>query len=97
MAHFLEHMIFMGSKNYPKAGEFDEFISKNSGSSNAFTDWLETNYYFDCSNAAFYETLDRFVDLMDSPLFSKDHADKEKNAVDSEYNLGYKSDYWRTE
>jgi secreted Zn-dependent insulinase-like peptidase len=26
MAHFLEHMVFMGSKKYPKENDFDAFI-----------------------------------------------------------------------
>ena len=42
---------------------------------------METNYYFDSSNGSFYEALDRFVDLLNFPIFSKDFADKEKNAV----------------
>ena len=74
---------------------------------------METNYYFDCSNESFYEALDRFVDLLRAPIFSRDYADKEKNAVsnpsfsglfnlwirkvNSEYNVGYKSDSWKFE
>lgn len=27
LAHFLEHMIFMGSKKYPRENEYDSFIS----------------------------------------------------------------------
>jgi secreted Zn-dependent insulinase-like peptidase len=26
MAHFLEHMVFMGSEKYPKENDFDAFI-----------------------------------------------------------------------
>eukprot|EP00923_Selenidium_pygospionis_P011144 GHVN01019352.1.p1 GENE.GHVN01019352.1~~GHVN01019352.1.p1 ORF type:complete len:119 (+),score=5.89 GHVN01019352.1:144-500(+) len=37
LAHFLEHMLFLGSKPYPDSQEFDKFVSSNGGSSNAFT------------------------------------------------------------
>lgn len=31
MAHFLEHMVFMGSKKFPKENDFDAFIKKSGG------------------------------------------------------------------
>ena len=46
MAHFLEHMLFLGSKKYPNESYFDEFLSKNGGYSNAYTDTYQTVYYF---------------------------------------------------
>ncbi|XP_044171596.1 nardilysin-like [Acropora millepora] len=38
LAHFLEHMVFMGSEKYPDENEFDVFIKKHGGSDNALTD-----------------------------------------------------------
>lgn len=29
LAHFVEHMVFMGSEKYPKENEFDSFIKVN--------------------------------------------------------------------
>ena len=46
LAHFLEHMVFMGSEKYPEENYFDTFISEQNGSSNAFTNNTETNFYF---------------------------------------------------
>jgi protease-3 len=37
LAHFLEHMLFMGSAKYPIHNEYSEFISLNNGHDNAFT------------------------------------------------------------
>ena len=36
LAHFLEHMVFMGSKKYPDENKFDEFLSARNGWSNAY-------------------------------------------------------------
>merc|ERR1719450_1537321 len=35
LAHFLEHMVFMGSKKFPGENEFESFIAKNGGYDNA--------------------------------------------------------------
>lgn len=43
----------MGTKKYPSEGEFDSYLSKNGGWSNAYTDLMHTNYYFQCSNYGF--------------------------------------------
>lgn len=47
LSHYLEHMLFMGSTKYPDENEYDEFIQKNGGSSNAFTELEFTNYHFE--------------------------------------------------
>src|SRR6185437_16748874 len=36
IAHFLEHLMFKGTKRHPK-GEFSEFVSEVGGMENAFT------------------------------------------------------------
>lgn len=38
LSHYLEHMLFMGSEKYPDENEYDSFLTKNGGSSNAFTE-----------------------------------------------------------
>ena len=37
LAHFLEHMIFMGSEAYPDEGAYMSFLNENGGDYNAFT------------------------------------------------------------
>jgi secreted Zn-dependent insulinase-like peptidase len=73
-AHFLEHMLFMGTKKYPGENEYSEFIKNNGGSNNAYTSLTNTNYHFDVSNQAFNETLDRFAQFFISPLLSESGA-----------------------
>ena len=78
-------MLFISTEKYKTPSEFDSFLSKNSGSSNAYTDHVETNFYFECSNEAFPEALDRFAQFFIKPLFIKDFVSKEMNAVNSEH------------
>ena len=46
LAHFLEHMIFMGSEKYPEESAYSDLISSNGGYTNAWTEYEYTNYQF---------------------------------------------------
>lgn len=39
LSHYLEHMLFMGSKAFPDENEYDAFLTAHGGASNAFTDY----------------------------------------------------------
>ena len=45
ISHFLEHMMFKGTKSYGK-GEIDQITARNGGGNNAFTSQDYTAYYF---------------------------------------------------
>ncbi|MCZ2723360.1 insulinase family protein [Marinomonas sp. 15G1-11] len=85
LAHFLEHMLFLGTEKYPDASAYQAFITENGGANNAYTSSNTTNYYFDIREESYPEALDRFSQFFISPLFSKEFTDREKNAVHSEY------------
>ena len=92
LAHFLEHMLFLGNKKYPVPGEFDQFVSKHGGSSNATTGNEETTYYFSIQDGYLQQALDRFSQFFISPTFDPKFIDKEINAVQSEYQKSIKHD-----
>uniref|UniRef100_A0A8C5L6T5 Insulin degrading enzyme n=1 Tax=Jaculus jaculus TaxID=51337 RepID=A0A8C5L6T5_JACJA len=58
LSHFCEHMLFLGTKKYPKENEYSQFLSEHAGSSNAFTSGEHTNYYFDVSHEHLEGALD---------------------------------------
>ncbi|CAK67395.1 unnamed protein product (macronuclear) [Paramecium tetraurelia] len=95
LAHFCEHMLFMGTDKYPKENEYQQYISKNAGSTNAFTSELNTNFFFSVGNQALEGALDRFAQFFISPLFSDSCTEREMKAVDSEYNMNLQNDFWR--
>jgi insulysin len=57
LAHFLEHMLFLGSEQYPVMGHFDDMISNAGGMSNAYTTDENTNYYFSVASSRLNEAL----------------------------------------
>ena len=46
LAHFTEHMMFLGTKSFPEEGAFKAFLQKHGGSSNAFTGMETTGFHF---------------------------------------------------
>lgn len=95
LAHFLEHMLFMGTKKYPDVSYYNEFINKHGGSTNAHTADEYTSYYCSVQSKYIKETLDIFGQFFIHPLFKKDTVNKEMQAVDSEHSKNIMSDGWR--
>ncbi len=85
LAHFLEHMLFLGTQKYPTSGDYQAFIAKHGGAHNAYTSYTDTNYYFDIDANYLEPALDRFSRFFIDPLFTSEFVDREKNAVHSEY------------
>ncbi|KAH9411468.1 insulinase [Ordospora pajunii] len=95
LAHFLEHMLFMGTEEYPGEDEFDCFLNQNNGSFNAIT-WGEvTEYFFDISPNAFEEGVYRLADFFKAPLLRQDAVEREVSAVNAEFMNGLNRDVWR--
>ena len=46
MAHFLEHMLFLGTEKYPDSGEYHAYINQHGGSNNAWTGTEQTNFFY---------------------------------------------------
>ncbi|KAH9515388.1 hypothetical protein Btru_014322 [Bulinus truncatus] len=86
-AHFMEHMVFMGSKKFPKENYWDDFLAQNGGDSNAWTDCERTCFFFVCQQSSFLKALDIFAHFFISPLFNKQSVDKEIMAVDNEFQM----------
>ncbi|WP_207061996.1 insulinase family protein [Motiliproteus sp. SC1-56] len=95
LAHFLEHMLFLGTEKYPEAGAYQDHISRHGGNHNAFTAHDRTNYFFDVDQAYLQPTLDRFAQFFIAPLFTPEYVDRERHAVHSEYQSKLKEDSLR--
>jgi len=95
LAHFLEHMLFLGTEKFPGEDEYSEFLAKHGGSSNAYTADCVTNFYFGVSPDHLEGALDRFAQFFLKPLFKESATDRELKAVDSEHSKNQQSDGWR--
>ena len=92
LAHCLEHVIFLGTKKFPNASEFDNFLNYNNGYSNANTSLDHTNYHFCINNEQLEKGLEMFSEFFIEPLFKEEFINRELNAIESEFKLGYRND-----
>lgn len=96
LAHFLEHMLFLGTDQYPDPDDYINYISDHGGNHNAFTAFDHTNYFFDIDPDYLHEGLKRFSRFFVAPLMSEKYVERERNAVDSEYQSKLREDPWRS-
>jgi len=92
LAHYLEHMLFLGSERYPTINAYSEYMSQNGGYTNAYTAQESTVYGFEVNDKAFDEALDRLGDVMRAPLLDAKYADKERHTVNAEHKTYYDND-----
>eukprot|EP01104_Vermistella_antarctica_P017836 TRINITY_DN6412_c0_g1_i1.p1 TRINITY_DN6412_c0_g1~~TRINITY_DN6412_c0_g1_i1.p1 ORF type:complete len:1087 (+),score=280.46 TRINITY_DN6412_c0_g1_i1:370-3261(+) len=95
LAHFLEHMLFLGTEKYPDENEYNSFLQKHGGRSNAYTSTESTNYFFDVLSEHLEGALDRFGQFFISPMFTEAATERELKAVDSENAKNLQADPWR--
>jgi len=95
LAHFLEHMLFLGTKKYPDVDEYSTYLKTFGGYSNAYTAGDHTNYQLQVLPDGFEGALDRFAQFFISPLFTAEYTAREVNAVNSEHQKNIMNDNWR--
>ena len=93
LAHYLEHMLFLGTTSYPTVGDYSEFVSRNGGTENAYTELDHTNYMVAVNNDAYDEALSRFSGFFYEAILDDSYADKERNAVHSEWTMKSPNDW----
>ncbi len=90
IAHFLEHKLFEG-----KAGNaFDQFV--NFGADvNAFTNYTNTAYYFNC-NHNFEDNFKVLLSFTQEPFFTEENVEKEKGIIKQEIKMYDDNPFWRS-
>ena len=67
LAHFCEHMLFLGTEKYPEENYYSKKIASGGGQKNAATSEDYTQFYFDIKNEKFEEALDPFSQFFKTP------------------------------
>jgi len=80
LAHFLEHMVFKGSKSL-KTGEFDLEIETLGGFSNASTGYDDVHYYVDIPPSNVEEALSLLTNLVLFPNLNEREFELEKKVI----------------
>jgi insulysin len=97
LAHYCEHMLFLGSKKYSDPTYFVDFITKHNGKFNGYTDFELTGFFFKINSEKFDHGLDIFSRFFIDPSFSAEYVKKEVNSVNSEFERNIQLDSKRKE
>ena len=92
LPHFLEHMLFYGSKKYPQENYYSEYITQHGGSTNAFTASDNTTYFFSICSDFYEHAVDVFSHFFIDPVFNEEMLSREINAIDAEFYRSYNND-----
>ena len=80
VAHFLEHLFFKGSLNYPN-NEFDKILEAKGASTNAATSKDFTHFHILIPSDDFETAIKLHADMLSRPLLPSLEIDKERNVV----------------
>ncbi|MEK7543938.1 MAG: pitrilysin family protein [Patescibacteria group bacterium] len=80
VSHFLEHMVFKGTKKYPTTEDVN-FIERIGGLQNAYTDIDITNYHNKVLSTDWSQALELNKELATKPLLEQKHIDKERDVI----------------
>lgn len=81
IAHFLEHLLFEGTKKRPTNREISNEIEKIGGEFNAYTTNERTCFYVKVLRKHFSKGVEVLSDVLQNPLFDLKCIEKEKNIV----------------
>ena len=80
IAHFLEHLMFKGTKAVP-AGEFSHIVARNGGRENAFTSEDETAYFQTVSRDRLELVMKLEADRMHNLVIAPNEVDSERLVI----------------
>ncbi|HSX48870.1 MAG TPA: pitrilysin family protein [Candidatus Saccharimonadales bacterium] len=81
LSHFLEHIVFKGSKKRPTAKEISTAVDAIGGEFNAGTSKEWTNFYIKASKKHIETAFDVLSDMVFNPLIREDEIEREKGVI----------------
>ena len=80
ISHFLEHLFFKGSQNFPN-GEFDKILESKGAINNAATSKDFTHYYITIPSKDFHLAVKMHADMLQNPLIPNKELEQERKVV----------------
>ena len=87
ISHYLEHMLFKGTRSRPQPQEISAAIESNGGILNAATEHESTVFWCKVAQPHFRDSLELLLDIIRNSLFEPDAIDKERMVVIEELNM----------
>lgn len=87
ISHFLEHLIFKGTKKRPTPLDITKELDQVGGEYNAFTGKEYTGFYIKLASKHLNLALDVLSDILTNSLFPEEQIEKEKKVISQEIDL----------
>ena len=81
LSHFIEHLVFKGTKNYPGSTEILERVENMGGYVNAATSKEYTCFYIDIQKDGYVQAIKILSDMVTDPLFPEKEIIPERKVV----------------
>lgn len=81
LAHVLEHMLFKGTKKFPKTGQIASTVEFEGGDINAYTTFDHTNYHLTAPASFALKGAELLLDVVQNSLIDEEELKKELEVI----------------
>ncbi|WP_223526541.1 pyrroloquinoline quinone biosynthesis protein PqqF [Pseudomonas sp. BF-B-26] len=85
LAHFLEHLLFLGTERFPAGQGLMAYVQGHGGQVNAKTSERTTDYFFELPPQSFAGGLERLSDMLAHPRMNPDDQRREREVLHAEF------------
>ena len=85
LAHFLEHLLFLGTARFPAADNLMAWVQRHGGQVNARTCERHTDFFFELPMGAFEGGLERLCDMLAHPRMTLPDQLREREVLHAEF------------
>ncbi|MBD9600995.1 pyrroloquinoline quinone biosynthesis protein PqqF [Pseudomonas sp. PDM10] len=85
LAHFLEHLLFLGTERFPASQALMAYVQGHGGQVNARTSERTTDYFFELPPQSFAGGLERLSDMLAHPRMNPDDQRREREVLHAEF------------
>ena len=85
LAHFLEHLFFLGTERFPAHHNLMAYVQSHGGQLNASTQERSTEFFFELAPLAFSSGLERLCDMLAHPRLSVADQLREREVLHAEF------------
>ncbi|KFE54887.1 pyrroloquinoline quinone biosynthesis protein PqqF [Pseudomonas syringae] len=85
LAHFLEHLFFLGTERFADDEKLMRFVQRHGGQINASTRERTTDFFFELPVASFAQGLERLCDMLSHPRMTLADQLREREVLHAEF------------
>ncbi|WP_087694734.1 pyrroloquinoline quinone biosynthesis protein PqqF [Pseudomonas sp. PE-S1G-1] len=85
LAHFLEHLLFLGTGRFPASDGLMAYVQRQGGQVNASTRERTTDFFFEVPVTAFEAALERLGDMLAHPRLALEDQLREREVLQAEF------------